>query len=72
VSVESLSRFVTLVVTNLIKLAGLFIGVRAGLMPTPSAVVLAFSAFMMAGAQLSETTILAMIERFFGTKEREK
>ena len=69
-TVESFSRVVTLLVTNIIKLAGLYIGVGAALRPTPSAVVLAYSAFMMAGAQLSETTILALIERFFGVKER--
>ena len=69
-NLESLSRFVTLVVTNATKIAGLYVGVRAALMPTPSAVVLAFSAFMMAGAQLSESTILALIDRFFGTDRK--
>jgi hypothetical protein len=64
---ESVSRALALAVTNATKIAGLYVGVRAALMPTPSAVVLAFSAFMMAGAQLSETTILALIDRFFET-----
>lgn len=69
---ESISRFVTLVVTNIIKIAGLYVGLRAAFQPTPSAVVLAYSAFMMAGAQLSETTLLALIERFFGVKGKEQ
>jgi hypothetical protein len=65
-SLESLSRFLTLLITNITKLAGLYVGVHAAVASTPNAVVLAFSAFMMAGAQLSETTILAVIDRFFG------
>lgn len=71
-SIESLSRFIALVVTNAIKVAGLYIGVREIILrgASPNAVVLAYSAFMMAGAQLSETTILALIERFFGVKEK--
>lgn len=65
----SFSRALTLVVTNLIKIAGLYVGVRSAIQPSPNAVVLAFAAFMMAGAQLSETTILALITRFFGIKQ---
>lgn len=65
-TLESFTRFVTLVVTNVIKLAGLYVGVHGAVQPTPNAVVLAYSAFMMAGAQLSETTIMAVIDRFFG------
>jgi hypothetical protein len=71
---ETISRVVTLVVTNVTKLAGLYVGVHeigthSG---SPNAVVLAYSAFMMAGAQLSETTILALIEKFFGMKGGDK
>lgn len=68
-SLESLSRFVTLVVTNVIKVGGLYVGLRAATAPSPNAVVLAYSAFAMGGAQLGETTILTFIERFFGVKK---
>lgn len=58
-------RILALIVTNCIKVAGLYVGVRAAVAPTPNAVVLAFAAFMMAGAQMSETTAMAFVERFF-------
>lgn len=63
---ESISRLVALVVTNTIKVAGLYVGVRAGIRAPVDAVAMAWSAFAMAGAQLSETTILRLVERFFG------
>jgi hypothetical protein len=59
-------RTVTLVVTNIIKIGGLYVGVHAALAVTPNPITLAFAAFMMAGAQVSETAIMTFIERFFG------
>jgi hypothetical protein len=63
---EATTRVVTLVVTNVIKLAGLYVGVRAATKVPVEAITMGWSAFAMAGAQLSETTILLLIERFFG------
>lgn len=59
-------RTVTLFITNLIKIGGLYVGVRAGVRTPVDAVAMGWSAFAMAGAQLSETTILALVDRFFG------
>lgn len=71
---ESLTRIITLIVTNTIKLAGLYVGVHeiAVHSASPNAVVLAYSAFMMAGAQFSETTVLNLTERFFGVNSEAK
>jgi hypothetical protein len=68
--VENLSKIITLIVTNVIKVAGLYIGVRtfAHSPDHPDAIALAYSAFMMAGAQVSETAVIRFIERFFGVK----
>lgn len=66
--VESISRIVTLIVTNVIKLVGLYVGVKAGTKSPVDAVAMGWSAFAMAGAQLSETTILLLIDRFLGTQ----
>lgn len=67
-SLEAVSRFVALVVTNIIKLAGVYVGVHEIAVHSagPNALVLGYSALMLAGGQLSETTILALIGRFFG------
>ncbi len=65
---ESVSKTVTLIVTNVIKLAGLYVGVKAATHTPAEAAVLAFSAFLLAGAQVSETTVIGFIERFFGAK----
>jgi hypothetical protein len=64
----AISRTVTLIVTNTTKLAGVYVGVHelAVHSASPNALVLAYSAFLVAGGQLSETTILAFISRFFG------
>lgn len=60
------SRRSTLVVTNLTKVAGIALGVHAGFSPTPDSRVIALAAFMLAGAQVSETLLLSLIDRFFG------
>lgn len=67
---ESLTRITALVVTNTIKLAGLYVGVHELFVHSdhPNAIVLAYSAFLVAGGQLSETTIMGFIDKFFGLK----
>lgn len=66
---DVLTRVVTLAVTNVIKLAGLYIGVREiTVNQSTDAAVLALSAFMMAGAQLSETAVLGLADRMFGPR----
>ncbi len=65
---ENVSRVTTLVVTNVIKVAGLYVGVKAATHTPTDAVTLAFAAFLIAGGQLSETVILGIVERFFGIK----
>ena len=62
----------TLIVTNLTKLAGIALGMHEGFQATPDARVIALAAFMLAGAQVSETALLALIERFFGLPSREE
>lgn len=53
-------------VTTSIKLGGLAIAIDQGLLrPHPVPVALALAAFMMAGAQLSEGTLLAVIDHLF-------
>jgi hypothetical protein len=73
-SLETFSRTVTLIVTNLIKLGGLVVGVHEIFVhsASPNAIVLAYSALMMAGGQASETAVLGFIERFFGVQRRER
>lgn len=56
----------TFVITNLIKLSGLVLGVRTGL-TTGDTPTMLLAAFMMAGAQVSETLILGIFERFLGS-----
>lgn len=61
------ARGLALATTNLTKLAGLAIAVNEALLRSelrPTA--LAVAAFMMAGAQVSEGVLLAMVDRFFG------
>jgi hypothetical protein len=62
-----------IIITNLIKLAGLGAGLFAphgALTPHPEALVLAYSGFAMAGAQLSEATIVNLIDRFLGRQSQ--
>lgn len=58
-------RRAALITTNLTKLAGLVIGLHEAL-TTKDPTVMAFAAFMMAGAKVSETVLLTFIDRFFG------
>jgi hypothetical protein len=63
------ARDFTLVLTNVIKLAGLIIFLKEVLAPTlgpDRAEILAIAAFMMAGAQLSESLLLSMMDRLLG------
>lgn len=57
--------------TNLLTLAVKLIGLASAfnqllLQPHPQSVALAVSAFMVGGAQLSETLILAVLDRLLG------
>lgn len=64
------ARGAALVLTNLTKLAGIVVAFNEAVLRTdlrPS--VMALAAFMMAGAQVSETLLISLIERFFGTRE---
>lgn len=54
-----------LVVTNLTKLAGLVLGVFTGF-TSQHVPTMVLAGFMMAGAQVSESAMLAAIDRFFG------
>lgn len=65
---EGLSRLLTVVTTNVTKIVGLYVGVRAAVAPSPNAVVLGFAAFLIAGGQLSEGALLGVIERFFAVQ----
>lgn len=65
-SLEPLRR-TTLIVTNVIKLAGLVVAInelvlRSDLRPLSAGIAV----FMMAGAQVSESVLLAAIDRFLG------
>lgn len=60
--VSGAARGTTLLVTNLIKLAGVVVAVNEAF-TTRDAVVLATAAFMMAGAQASENVLLAVLDR---------
>lgn len=65
----SAARGVTLILTNLTKLGGLAVAINEAIFRTdvrPG--VLAVSAFMMAGAQISEAVLLAVIDRTLGQK----
>lgn len=61
---QGLSR-VALIITNLTKVSGLIIGFHEAL-TTKSPTVMAFAAFLCAGARVSEPALLAFINRFFG------
>ena len=59
----------TLLVTYAIKLVGLASAFNQLLIQAhPTSLALAVSAFMMAGAQLSEGLILALLDRLVGTE----
>lgn len=61
--VPSNGKLSTLVVTNGIKLGGLYLAVREGVQETVSPSVLALAAFMMAGAQGLENFLLRFLDR---------
>jgi hypothetical protein len=60
------ARGVTLVITNLTKIAGLVVGIHEAL-ATGRSSVLIFAAFLIAGGQLSETALLSLIDRVLGS-----
>lgn len=68
----AIARTITLVITNVTKLAGLYVGLRAATAATPNAVVLAFAAFMMSGAQISEHVVIGLLETLFGATSHEE
>lgn len=49
-----------------IKLGGLYIALSTFSAAQPNAVIVALAAFMMAGAEISEDTILNLVGRMFG------
>lgn len=53
------------------KLGGIVLGLHEGFQAAPDSRVIALAALMLAGAQISETVLLAVLERVFGTKEKE-
>lgn len=60
-------RSATLVITNVTKLIGLAIAFNEALLRTDQRpLALAIAAFMMTGAQVSETVVLGIIDRFLG------
>jgi hypothetical protein len=61
----AIGRAFTYAVTNVTKLAGVYVALHESLSHAQiRPVVLAVSAFMMAGAQVSEGVILAAIDKF--------
>jgi hypothetical protein len=67
-----LGRLIALLVSNAIKLGGLYVALKTVSGPAPSAVTIGLAAFMMAGAQISEDTILNLVDRMFGTHTEKK
>jgi hypothetical protein len=64
------ARGSTLAITNLTKVAGIFLAVNEALGSTPADHgILAVAALFVLGAQVAENIILGAIDRFFG-KER--
>ena len=57
----------TLVVSNAIKLGGLYLVIKAGSHPPVDPLELALSAFMMSGAQLTEDKALKVLSSWLGT-----
>lgn len=68
-----IARVATLLTTNLIKLGGLGAALNElFLRPTARTSAIALSAFMMAGAQLSEHALLAALDRLIGKEPAEE
>lgn len=64
---ERTLKQLTLVVSNAIKLGGLYLVIRAGSHPPVDPFELALSAFMMSGAQLTEDKVLKLLSSFMGS-----
>lgn len=64
------TRLITLLVTNAIKLAGVYVAVHEIVsQATPRALELGVAVFMMTGAQVTEEAILNLAGKMFGGKE---
>jgi hypothetical protein len=66
---RSLATGSTLVITNLTKLAGVVLGLHEGLGTAPDGRVIGLAALFAAGAQVSETVLLHLIDRVLGLPE---
>jgi hypothetical protein len=63
----------TLLVSNVIKLGGLYIAIHTAVtQPTPNVVLIGAAMFMMTGAQITEEQILKAISRMFGVQPQER
>ena len=61
------AMWLALLVTNAVKVTGIVIAIQDVFSkPDPNAAVLGLAAFMMAGAQISEDTVLRLVSRMFG------
>lgn len=61
------ARLLALLVTNCIKLGGLYLAIRAAVTEAnPSVVQIGEACFMMAGAQVTEDAVLKLVTRMFG------
>lgn len=69
---ERFFRQLTLIISNVVKLGGLFLALKAAASPPVDPFELALSAFMMSGAQVSEQAVLRMINSFLGREEAAK
>jgi hypothetical protein len=61
-----------LIVTNLIKLAGIALGIHEGFRTVPDPRLIALAAFMLAGAQVSRAAIMELVSRFFGLSAKDE
>lgn len=68
-SARSAATGSTLVITNLTKIAGVVLGLNEGLSDAADGRVIALAALFAAGAQVSETMLLSLIDRVLGPKE---
>ena len=65
------ARGLTLLITNVTKVAGVFLAIRTAIETPNNAIAFATAALMMAGGQLSESTVIYFIDKLFGN-EKEK
>lgn len=67
------ARGIALATTNLTKFGGLVVAINElVLRPDFRPAAAALAAFMMAGAQVSEGVLIALIDHFFGVKEDDR